>query len=50
MPNIRAASITESMALVAVEIEGDEQAIQQSIAYLKERGVSVEELTDGKKA
>jgi len=50
VPNIRAASITESMALVAVEIEGDEHAIQQSIAYLKERGVSVEELTDGKKA
>jgi hypothetical protein len=37
------------MALVAVEIEGDESAIQQSVAYLKERGVSVEELADGQK-
>lgn len=46
VPNIRAASITDTMALVAVEIEGDEPAIQASVAYLKERGVKVEEITD----
>ena len=47
VPNIRAASITDTMALVAVEIEGEEAAIQSSVVYLKERGVKVEEITDG---
>ena len=46
VPNIRAASITDTMALVAVEIEGEEGAIQSSVVYLKERGVKVEEITD----
>jgi ABC-type methionine transport system ATPase subunit len=46
VPNIRAASITDTMALVAVEIEGDEAAINSSVAYLKQRGVKVEEITD----
>ncbi len=46
VPNIRAASITDALALVAVEIEGTEQQIGDSVAYLKERGVKVEELTD----
>jgi DNA-binding MurR/RpiR family transcriptional regulator len=46
VPNIRAASITDTMALVAVEIEGEEPAIQSSVVYLKERGVKVEEITD----
>ena len=46
IPNIRAASITDTMALVAVEIEGDESAIQSSVSYLKDRGVRVEEITD----
>ena len=46
VPNIRAASITDTMALVAVEIEGDEKAIVDSVGYLKSRGVKVEEITD----
>ena len=51
IPNIRAASITDTLALVAVEIEGDDAAIDRSIAYLRERGVRVEEMRDddGKK-
>ena len=47
IPNIRAASITDAMALVAVEIEGEESAILQSIEYMRERGVQVEEMRDG---
>ena len=47
VPNIRAASITDTMALVAVEIEGDEDEIALSVAYLKERGVKVEEIHEG---
>ena len=46
VPNIRAASITDTMALVAVEIEGETEAIEASVAYLKERGVKVEEITE----
>jgi ABC-type methionine transport system ATPase subunit len=46
VPNIRAASITDTMALVAVEIEGEESAITASVSYLTERGVKVEEITD----
>lgn len=44
IPNIRAASITDTLALVAVEIEGEESAIEESVAYLRERGVRVEEM------
>jgi ABC-type methionine transport system ATPase subunit len=46
VPNIRAASITEQMALVAVEMEGDTKAIKDAVNYLRERGVSVEEISD----
>lgn len=46
VPNIRAASITDTMALVAVEIEGGKEAIEASVAYLKARGVKVEEITE----
>jgi hypothetical protein len=46
IPNIRAASITDTMALVAVEIEGEGAAIDRSVAYLRERGVKVEEMQD----
>ena len=46
IPNIRAASITDSVALVAVEIEGEEEAIELSVDYMRERGVHVEEITD----
>ena len=46
IPNIRAASITDTMALVAVEIEGEGSAIDQSVEYMRERGVKVEEMQD----
>lgn len=46
IPNIRAASITDTLALVAVEIEGEDAAIERSVAYLRERGVKVEEMND----
>ncbi len=47
IPNIRAASITDTLALVAVEIEGEDEAVDRSVAFLRERGVKVEELADG---
>ena len=47
IPNIRAASITEQMAMVAVEFEGDGSAIDEAVIYLRERGVTVEEIKEG---
>ena len=47
VPNIRAASITEQMALLAVEIEGEDAAISKAVAYMRDRGVTVEEISDG---
>ena len=46
IPNIRAASITDTMAMVSVEIEGEEDKIEQSVTYLRKRGVKVEELSE----
>ncbi len=46
IPNIRAASITEQMAMVAVEIEGEHEQIDQAVIYLRERGVTVEEIRE----
>jgi len=46
VPNIRAASITDTLALVVVEIEGSEAQIDKAVGYLKERGVKVEDIAD----
>ena len=46
IPNIRAASITETMALVAVEIEGVQEKIDEAVIYLRERGVTIEEISE----
>jgi L-aspartate semialdehyde sulfurtransferase ferredoxin len=50
VPNIRAASISDNLALVAVEIDGEQDAIDLAVAYLRERGVRVEDITDGEEA
>jgi len=50
VPNIRAASISDNLALVAVEIDGERDAIDQAVGYLRERGVRVEDITDGEEA
>ncbi|MCP3919451.1 MAG: ferredoxin [bacterium] len=47
VPNIRAASITDTMALVAVEIEGSEENIEKAVVYMRELGVRVEEIAEG---
>ncbi len=46
IPNIRAASINEQIALIAVEIEGPLEKIEESVVFLRERGVTVEEIKD----
>ncbi|HEX9022181.1 MAG TPA: NIL domain-containing protein [Nitrospirota bacterium] len=42
MPNIRRAKVTESLGEVVLELEGSEEKLEAGIAYLKERGVTVE--------
>ena len=42
MPNIRRAKVTESMGEVVLELEGEEQNLEGGIAYLRERGVTVD--------
>jgi len=42
MPNIRRAKVTDSVGEVVLELEGEEQKLNDGIAYLKERGVKVE--------
>ena len=42
MPNIRRAKVTESLGEVVLELVGAEKNLEAGIAYLKERGVTVE--------
>ena len=42
MPNIRRAKVTESMGEVVLELEGTDARLEESIAYLRERGVKVD--------
>ncbi|MFA5072466.1 MAG: NIL domain-containing protein [Nitrospirota bacterium] len=41
MPNIRQANVTEYSGEMLLELEGSEQRLDQSIAYLKSRGITV---------
>ena len=40
--NIRGANISDTMGLVALEVEGTRREIDRGIAWLRERGVTVE--------
>ncbi len=45
VPNIRAASIDDAVALVALEIEGQPDQIENAVGYLRDKGVKVEEMS-----
>ena len=47
VPNIRGASVTEAIAILSLELEGDDANVEEAVAYLKEEGVQVEVLEDG---
>jgi hypothetical protein len=40
--NIRGANVSDTLGLVALEVAGTRQAIDRGIAWLRERGVTVE--------
>ncbi len=44
--NIRGASVTEEIALVALQIDGEERDIDACIEHLRDLGVSVDRLTE----
>ncbi len=40
--NIRSASVSEDIGIIAIELDGTEHAIEGAIAWLREQGVTVE--------
>ena len=40
--NIRSASVSEEIGIIAIELDGTESAIESAIAWLREQGVTVE--------
>jgi ABC-type methionine transport system ATPase subunit len=40
--NIRSASVNDSVGLIAVELEGEEDTINKAIEYFRSRGLTVE--------
>ncbi len=50
IPNIRGASVTEEIAVLTLELEGEEQSIGQAVEFLVERGVQIEDLAADQQA
>lgn len=50
VPNIRGASVTETIAILSLEIEGDESKVHDAIQFLRDEGVQVEHLRDEESA
>ncbi len=40
--NIRSASVNDSVGLIALELEGQEETINEAIEYFRSRGLTVE--------
>lgn len=40
--NIRQASVSEEIGIIAIELDGTSEAIERGISWLRERGVTVE--------
>ncbi|MDP7063384.1 MAG: NIL domain-containing protein [Planctomycetota bacterium] len=47
VPNIRGASVTETIAILSLELEGDDANVEEAVTYLEGKGVQVETLEDG---
>lgn len=46
VPNIRGASVTENIAILSLEIEGEDAKVAQAVEFLRAEGVQVEFLKD----
>ncbi len=42
VPNIRGASVTETIALLSIDLEGDEEKVAAAMQFLRDEGVQVE--------
>lgn len=47
VPNIRGASVTDDIALLTLELEGEAEEVAAAIQHLTEAGVKVEEVEEG---
>ena len=45
--NIRRASVEERFAWVILELEGDDEAVTEAVAWLGDQGVDVDRIADG---
>jgi ABC-type methionine transport system ATPase subunit len=45
MPNIRRAKVSESAGEIVLEISGEEESLQEAIAYFEQVGVEVEPIS-----
>ena len=46
IPNIVAGTISEDSAILGYEFDGDDAKVEEAVAYLREKGVQVEETED----
>ncbi|MGH9163891.1 MAG: NIL domain-containing protein [Acidimicrobiales bacterium] len=46
MPNIRRASVDETVGWIICELDGDHDAVERAIAWLRDLGVEVDRLGD----
>jgi len=46
VPNIRGASVTENIAILSLEIEGEAAKVEEAVEFLRAEGVQVEFLKD----
>ena len=46
VPNIRGASVTDTIAILSLELEGDSDNIEEAVQYLLGEGVRIELLED----
>jgi ABC-type methionine transport system ATPase subunit len=50
VPNIRGASVTENIAILSLEIEGEDAKVNEAVDFLRAQGVQVEYLKDDEPA
>lgn len=46
VPNIRGASVTDTIAILSLQLEGEEAKVEEAVKYLIDEGVQVEFLED----
>lgn len=50
VPNIRGASVTDTIAILSLEMEGEDGKVRDAVQFLRDEGVQVEVLKDEESA